>query len=269
MARFLPFIAIVSLCVSCNIIETHPYDVNIPAKYAGTNQKNKLLIEQSTKGKSVLKFILMGDTQRHYDDTEEFVKAANALTDIDFIIHGGDITDFGQPKEYMWMHDILAKLRVPYVTVIGNHDILGTGEYTYRKIYGELNFAFLAGGIQFVCINTNALESSDVDTVPDFLFLDKQVDYTNSTNSVKSTIVVMHSPPFDIQLTNNQVTLFHQTMKNMRNLRFCLHAHTHQQTVKEYFNDGVKYYSTSNIESRTYMLFTVSENDYSYEVVEF
>lgn len=270
MSRFTLFTATVLSFVSCSIIETNPYDVKIPAKYAGTNDKNIALIEQRTQNKSSLKFALIGDTQRHYDDTEDFVKSINTRDDIDFVIHGGDISDFGLPKEYMWIHDILSKLTMPYVAVIGNHDFLGTGRYTYSKIYGDINFHFTAAQIHFVCVNTNVLESKDTDTVPDFEYIDKQVNFTNSEDAAKSTIVVMHSPPFDIQFSNKeQCDRFQQSIKKMREMKFCLHAHTHKHTINDYFDDGVTYYSTSSIESRSYLLFTLSDNTYSYEVVKF
>ena len=45
---------------------------------------------------------------------------------------------------------------VPYVGLIGNHDCLGTGEETFRIVFGDPNFSFIAGRIKFVCLNTNA-----------------------------------------------------------------------------------------------------------------
>ena len=52
----------------------------------------------------------MGDSQRWYDETEDFVNALNKRDDVDFVIHGGDISDFGLMKEFMWVRDIMGKL---------------------------------------------------------------------------------------------------------------------------------------------------------------
>ena len=38
---------------------------------------------------------MISDTQRWYNSTEDVVKALNARGDIDFVIHGGDQSDFG------------------------------------------------------------------------------------------------------------------------------------------------------------------------------
>ena len=37
----------------------------------------------------------MGDSQRWYDETLDFVGEINKRDDIDFVIHGGDMSDFG------------------------------------------------------------------------------------------------------------------------------------------------------------------------------
>ena len=37
----------------------------------------------------------MGDSQRWYDETADFVSHLNKRDDIDFVIHGGDVSDFG------------------------------------------------------------------------------------------------------------------------------------------------------------------------------
>ena len=71
-------------------------------------------------------------------------KSPNARGDIDFVIHGGDQSDFGVTKEFIWMRDIFNKFQMPYVCLLGNHDCLGTGEDAYRAIYGDPNFAFTA-----------------------------------------------------------------------------------------------------------------------------
>lgn len=56
---------------------------------------------------------MISDTQRWYNSTEDVVKALNARGDIDFVIHGGDQSDFGVTKEFIWMRDIFNKFRCP------------------------------------------------------------------------------------------------------------------------------------------------------------
>ena len=43
-----------------------------------------------------------------------------------------------------------------FVALLGNHDCLGTGNQSYQKIFGNPDFSFIAGKVNFVCLNTNA-----------------------------------------------------------------------------------------------------------------
>jgi 3',5'-cyclic AMP phosphodiesterase CpdA len=61
--------------------------------------------------------VFTGDTQGWFDDTKDMVKSINNHHTIDFVVHGGDITDFGITKEFEWQRDILNGLQVPYVVI--------------------------------------------------------------------------------------------------------------------------------------------------------
>ena len=155
----------------CGMIDYHPYDVRISGE-TEVNAHNMERIESNCQGKTTIRFVTMGDSQRWYDETEDFVKAINQRNDIDFVIHGGDMSDFGLTKEFLWQRDIMNGLHVPYVALIGNHDCLGTGAETYKAVFGPTNFSFIAGNVKFVCLNTNALEYDYSEPVPDFTFME-------------------------------------------------------------------------------------------------
>ena len=143
--------------VGCEMIEYHPYDSDIDGDIH-INAKNVERIEQSLKGKREIAFAVVSDTQRWYDETEDAVESINRREPLDFVIHTGDLSDFGAKIEFQMQRDILNKLKVPYVCLLGNHDCLGSGEQTFRRIFGEPDFAFTAGNVRFICLNTNALE---------------------------------------------------------------------------------------------------------------
>ena len=79
------------LCIflsACDLIDYHPYDGRLTISERDINDHNIPLIEAATKDKDTIRFVLMGDTQRSYDETEDFVKHINTKKDsIDFIIH--------------------------------------------------------------------------------------------------------------------------------------------------------------------------------------
>lgn len=253
-----------SLFAGCDLIDYHPYDVRIEGE-KDINAKNIAKIEANCKGKTSLKFIVMGDSQGWYDETEDFVNEANKLNDIDFVIHGGDVSDFGATDEFMWQRDIMNKLKVPYVVLIGNHDCLGTGKESYRKIFGDTNFTFIAGNVKFICLNTNAIEYDYTEPIPDFDFIERELD--NRKDEFQKTIFSMHVRPLTGQFNNNVAKVFQKYIHNFPGLQFCTVAHEHRLIAEDVFGDGVMYYGSDCMKHRNYLLFTITPNGYNYEVV--
>lgn len=268
MRGVLVLVAISLVMIACDPFEYHPYDVRLDKKYKNINQKNIERIRQQDRNADTVRFIFMGDSQRWYDETEAFVKAANRRNDVDFVVHGGDISDFGMKKEFCLMHDIMSKLKVPYVALIGNHDHLGTGGEIYQAMYGDLNFSFVYSGVKFLCLNTNALDVDYSTPVPDFEFIRQEIADTVKVD-YQQTVAMMHVEPGDIVFNNNVKNVFHEYLRRFRNLRFCVHAHAHHLMVDDFFGDGIIYYGSSAMKHRNYLLFTVTKQDYQYEVVYF
>lgn len=261
------FIVIVCLLTACDMLENNPYDVHITGEKHLT-AKNISRIEDITYLQTSIKFAMISDTQKFYDETVDVVSALNARNDIDFVVHGGDLTDFGATKEFLWQRDILVKLNVPYVCVIGNHDCLATGVETYESLYGALNFAFTAGDVRFICLNTNALEFDYSKPVPDFNFIKDEI--RNMPENVTKSVVLMHAGPGSDQFDNDKANEFHELITQLPNLQFCLYGHAHQLASDDLFDDGVIYYQCPNIQKRTYLVFTINANGtYTYEVEKF
>lgn len=250
----------------CDMIEYHPYDLDIDGE-TGINEKNISLIESALDGRTEISFAVISDTQRWYDETEDAVTAINARSDIDFVIHTGDISDFGLKLEMEKQRDILNGLDVPYVCVLGNHDCLATGLDVFNTIFGDNNFAFTAGNVHVIGLNTNALEFDDDTDVPDFDFLAS--DLANLPAQVEKTVVAMHAPPYSEQFNNDVADLFEETITQFPNLQFCLYGHMHSVTVSDFFDDGIIYYECACAKDRTYLFFTINENGYTYEVVSY
>lgn len=251
-----------------HVFEYHPYDLRLENKYLDINRKNIARLQETDCGADTVRLVFMGDSQRWYDETEDFVNSVNALEKVDLVIHGGDIADFGLKKEYCWMHDIMNKLKVPYVLIIGNHDNLGSGREVYRAMYGDLNFSFVYGRTKFICLNTNALEFDYVEPVPDFVFLKSEIEDSQSDKFDK-TVVAMHAQPGDIVFNNNAAEPFQEYLRRLKDLQFCLHAHAHSVMVNDFFDDGVIYYGCASMKSRSYLLFTLTADSYVREVVDF
>jgi len=266
MKKIFFLLLIIPFFSGCSLFDYHPYDGRIKGE-TDINNRNIERIGEKCKGRDTFRFIWMGDTQRWYDETEDFVGAVNQRDDIDFVIHGGDLADFGLTKEFMWMRDIMNNLKVPYIALLGNHDCLANGEEIFRKIFGEPNFSFMAGNVKFVCLNTNALEYDYSRPVPDFSFIEEKK--AEQIEGHEKTIFAMHVRPYSEQFNNNVARPFQREITEFPNLLFCLNAHDHNLNVTDIFQDGVLYYGSASINKRNYLLFTINPDGYEYEVVDF
>jgi len=263
--RSLLFLLVLLVLGGCDALEYHPYDAHIKGE-TGINAKNMKLINERCEGKETICFAFMSDTQKNYDDTERFVKALNKRNDVDFVVHGGDVTDLGGTKEFMWMRDIMNKLTVPYVALIGNHDCLANGTEIFNKIFGENDFAFTAGGVRFICLNTNAHMFDYTHPIPNFGFLEEEKE---TLSPEMKTVVLMHAAPYSDQFNDNVARIFQSTINNLPHLQFCAHGHDHELRIKDLFDDGIIYYSIPDIGKRQYFLFTITKDKYEYELINF
>ena len=251
---------------SCNAIDIHPYDCNI----SGEQDINRRHIQElaGTFGKNVqeFRFAFISDTQRWYDETEDAVRSINGKG-VDFVIHGGDLSDFGGTKEFLWQRDILNGLDMPWLALLGNHDCLGSGEQAHSVVFGEPNFHFVVGDVLFVCLNTNALEFDYSTPVPDFDFMADLL--ANMPKGVERTIFVMHVRPYADQFNNNVSVVFDHYTREFPNVQFYLFGHEHTLMETDLFENGIMWYGIPSINRRQYYIFTVNREGYSYEVVDF
>ena len=269
MKKLLYFIPLLlcTLCFqACDMFEAHPYDALV---YGEKNLNEKFIqqINEKLIDKKTLRFAFISDTQRWYDETEAMVADINRKDSVDFVIHGGDLTDFGATHEFEMQRDIMLDLKMPWVALLGNHDCLGTGEDVFEEIWGKSNFYFKAGNVLFICLNTNCMEYDYSEPVPDFNFLENLMK--NIPEGVEKTVVVMHVPPFDLEFNNNVANVFQLYLKEFPNLLFCMNGHAHSYKINEFFNDGILYYQTPCAKDRAYLLFTITENGYEHELVEY
>lgn len=290
------------LLSSCDLVQYHPYEM-VESGPKNLTAHNISLIEELARGKDTLRFLFITDTQRNYDDTQSAVNYINSRSDIDFVLHGGDLTDFGLADEFDWMTNILCKMRPPFLTVIGNHDFLGVGEHNYSRIYGAYNWSLNAGHTHIVGLNTNAREQEYALPVPDFTFISDDINQVREINtqhpdSLTHTILLMHSRPGDEQFNNNVKALFKGYIRQYPGLTagsavisediasssypqdseqimgslafgFALNGHNHRHELLRLFDDELLFYGSPNIKEREGFLFTIHPKGYSYESICF
>lgn len=244
----------------------HPYDTRFDGE-KNINANNIRRIEAECLGKDTITFAFISDTHGDYSDTEDAIDNINGRQDIDFVIHGGDLTDCGTTKEFIWQRKRLAKLRMPYIALIGNHDFLGTGNEVYLTMYGNTDFSLIAGRIKFVCLNTNATEYDYLAAVPNFDFMETQI--LADSGLFNRTIVCMHARPYSEQFNNNVAKSFQHYIQRFPGIMFCLNGHDHCLQETDIYGDGIIYYGAPSISRRSYLLFTITQTEYSHEVIPF
>lgn len=252
---------------SCDsVFDVHPYDVRVKGE-TKINATQMAKIESTVKGKDTIRFAFISDSHQWLSDLSDELKDINKRDSIDFIIHGGDITDFGTTREFEWTREKLLKLEKPFVTLLGNHDCLGTGEQTYAEMFGEPDFSFIAGRVKFVCLNTNAIEYDYSRPVPNFDYMENQV--VENKDEFDRTVICMHAAPYSEQFNNNVAKVFNYYTLQFPNLMFCLYGHGHHTEQNDIYNNGIMYYQVGNAPKRQYYIFTITPKGYKYEIIDF
>lgn len=102
-------------------------------------------------------------TDNHYSvgskagaDLTACIDDINSLPDIDFVVMGGDITDFGADAELRDVKALFDRLKYPYYVVAGNHDAKWSesGCNTHKATFGYEHFEFDCKGWRFIGCNS-------------------------------------------------------------------------------------------------------------------
>lgn len=255
---------------SCEKFEFSPHEVLLRDGEKNLNGHHVNQIQaQGLKAGDTIRVALISDTQRFYDETEEVVSHINARSQqkgkrIHFVIHGGDITDFGMMDEHRWIHDRMEKLRMPYLTVIGNHDCLGNGKVIYEKMYGPDNYNFTVAGNRFVFLNTNFLEYKE-NRPPNLGYLQQALQ---DRESYDNAFVISHVPPFDVDFDRSKEAAYAQLI-NQYQVKYSIHGHQHNhKDYGNHYQDGGKYLIIGGVEHHAYLVMTIVGEQVSYEVVK-
>ncbi|GAB3583931.1 metallophosphoesterase family protein [Hymenobacter daeguensis] len=260
--------ASLALFSGCELIEFSPNQTSTPAAYSDLTAKNlAALARQPLPPGDTLRFVFTGDSQRFYDQAGDLVASVNQQPGISFLVVAGDISDFGLGREMWWIHDKLSKLRVPYVTVVGNHDHAANGREVYQQVFGPLDYAFRYAGTQFIMLNTNGREYRFDGTVPNINWLQQQLA---DTVGVQRQVVINHVPPMDEDFDRQLEQPYVQSLKAAPRVALALNGHRHDFSISQPYGEGLTLINSYSFEKRRYVILTLwGRNQFKLKTVDF
>lgn len=183
---------------------------------------------------SVIRFAYLTDTHlgkaANHADCVACLNDINAQDSLDFVLFGGDVTNFGSDRQIAAAKKTYDALRIPYWVVSGNHDSKWSesGCNTFVKVFGYEQFEFEAGGYRFIGCNCG----------PDMRMTGALVP-RNSMNWLKSLepgkpLIFLNHYPLDKGMNN-----WFEVRRELLRLdcRFAICGHGHRDRVFDY--DGL------------------------------
>lgn len=251
---------------SCNSSEYSPnqkFDRSSPTE---VNLREIEKLKKKTPGKTI-KIAVSGDTQRSYQQSIDFVNFINQRNDIDFVILNGDISDFGLLLEFNGVFKIYDRLNIPFISIIGNHDLVANGLDVYKRMFGPLNFTFYYGDLKFVCHDTNGREYNFDGSTPDMAWLKQHIAPDQEAIRV---LLFSHVPPFDGDFDPKLSVPYQKLITSSPGVIASIHSHQHQsQKITYYDGTSIPFITTNAIIKRAFSLVKITDAEITSEEITF
>lgn len=240
--------------IACDNFEYSPNQMHDRDTPRDLNRKNLERLSEDTPDDTVT-IAFVGDSQRFYDEVEDFVAKVNTIPGVDFVFLAGDITDFGLLSEYEWINESFSRLTIPYIGVIGNHDVVGNGQGVFTRMFGPMDFSFVYDSIKFVVHNTNSREFYG-ERVPDIEWLRAEMK-SEASSPFRHIVGVSHVPPTDGDFNPKLVQPYATLLATTPGFLVSLHGHIHRHTDHYPFNDGVRYLTSFAFNQNSFLLIKI------------
>ena len=251
------------LLFACNKFDYSAYDTKIPEHQENLTSNNIQKVK-ALQDPEYFKFAVIADIHLNYDNLKDCIDTINKQKDIEFVIVAGDFTDKGLLEEYQLIYHFLSALKVPYLTVIGNHDLgiqFGNGKIIYKEFFGDLNYSVIINNKKFIFFNSNPDYPA---STLDFNWLHKQLADTSLTNEF---FFIAHQDPGSRNFTGSDsiLNLYKQALKDPH-IIYSIFGHEHFF----YNNDSLKYVIVDALRLRRhYCIVTVDNAKASVQQVSF
>lgn len=168
------------------------------------------------------------------DDLRQAIEDINDNPDVDFALLSGDVTEFGDTREFLLLEKILKGFRKPYLLLPGNHDVNWSenGCTMFDKLFHASHFCHDWQGVRFIGCGAGPSLRMGPPHIPreELLWLDSVY---HATPAEQPVIFVNHFP-LNSDLSNCREVL--QILKT-RNTQAVLAGHLHVN--RAYDADGI------------------------------
>lgn len=142
------------------------------------------------------RFALITDTHIAHNDTltsqhlQQITQHINSVTDVDFVIITGDITQHADTPSLLLAKQILDKLDMPYYVIAGNHDYHNGSNQLFKQVFGNDRFYFLLNNTAFIGCSAMPLQDTSEGIIADttWRWIEQQL------HSTSKTILFTHYP---------------------------------------------------------------------------
>ena len=158
------------------------------------------------------------------DDLRQSIEDINANPAVDFTILSGDVTEFGDTKEFYLLLDILKNFKKPYLLLPGNHDVNWSenGCTMFDKVFRASHFYYDWQGVRFIGCGAGPSLRMGPPHIPreEILWLDSIVRATPQ----EQPIVFVNHFPLNQDLSNWYEVI---DILKTRNIQAALAGHLH------------------------------------------
>ena len=193
-----------------------------------------------------LTFAVLGDNRSNPPVFAQVLKQIDRDPGLAFAIDVGDLVETGTVENFRnFMDQVRQNLRLPLLTVIGNHDLekADRSAVLYRQIFGPDHYAFQLKGNYFIVVND--VEEYQIGAAQ-WRWLEQQLKKSQTS---KTRLVFLHAPLFAPRGGENHHALSEDTGRRLAALFRRYHVtHVFAGHIHGYFSgnwDGVPYTITA------------------------
>lgn len=256
-------ILIISFVVAaCAKFQGSPFTDHIESSGSNQNlhQQERLFSNQqgiAPTDQAGLKIALMSDNHHNYNDIDTVVDLLNQRSDLNFVVHAGDMTDSAYNFEYDAFISKFTRLNAPGFTVIGNHDAIGKGRKIYKNYFGEYNYSFVYQGYHFVFFNNNRLEFINEGWSLDWL------ETELAKNPGLPKIVIQHINYDNSDAFTEEMSAKMKSLYENNGVQWVINGHRHVFGFD--IINNVRYLQVPRIEDASYLVLNLQDGEFQLE----